>query len=308
MERPARQRRHGFTLIELLVVIAIIAILIALLVPAVQKVREAAARTQCTNNLKQIGLAVHGYHDTYKFLPPGRLDYDGAATWCLQILPQLDQLPLFSKWDMTLEYYVQPNFPKDASLPVFFCPSRRTAGMGLLSKGRDIPEAGWSSTDFPGALGDYGSCDGDNNNGQYNTDQADGALIIANATSSGSGPYTVVKWTSRTRMMSITDGTSNTLLIGEKHVPQGPAWGTTTGDGSIWNGDPANQNCARAAGASYPLARPRDSYNIQFGSYHPGICQFVMCDGTVRALDISINGTMLGYLAVRNDGNPVTLP
>src|SRR5258706_11915664 len=91
-------RRRAFTLIELLVVIAIIAILIALLVPAVQKVREASARTQCSNNLKQIGLGFHNFHDVHKTYPPARLDYDGGATWCVLILPFIEQENLYSMW------------------------------------------------------------------------------------------------------------------------------------------------------------------------------------------------------------------
>src|SRR6266436_2113016 len=95
-----RTDRSGFTLIELLVVIAIIAILIALLVPAVQKVREASARTQCLNNLKQIGLAVHNYHDTRKSLPPDRLATDWV-TWAVLILPYLEQDNVYKQWDIT---------------------------------------------------------------------------------------------------------------------------------------------------------------------------------------------------------------
>src|SRR4051794_16093860 len=105
MNLTSRRVRHGFTLIELLVVIAIIALLIALLVPAVQKVRDAAARTQCTNNLKQIGLAAYAYHDSNKFLVPSWLggnsqDPDGWASWAVLLLPHLDQGPLYSQWDI----------------------------------------------------------------------------------------------------------------------------------------------------------------------------------------------------------------
>jgi prepilin-type N-terminal cleavage/methylation domain-containing protein len=310
MIHQPKTARNGFTLIELLVVIAIIAILIALLVPSVQKVRAAAARTQCANNLKQIGLATHNYHDVVKALPPARLDYDGGATWCILLLPYLDQGALYSEWDLTKEYYAQSQNFRDTALPLYFCPARRSPGSTPLSSGVDIPETLWTFTDFPGALGDYACCEGDNNNGQFNTDQADGALIIAEYTHAAgwSGPWIITHWRSRTSFKSITDGVSNTFLAGEKHVPRGH-WGTTTGDGSIWNGDPENQNAGRCAGASYLLAHsPTDTYNKQFGSYHTNVCQFVFCDGTVRAIPNSIDGTTLSHLAVRNDGQTVTLP
>src|SRR5262245_15301595 len=103
MAHTSRRRgpRRGFTLIELLVVIAIIAVLIGLWLPAVQKVREAAARAQCANNLKQMALACHNYHDTSNDLPPSRLDHRGGVTWAVLLLPYLEQDNFFRQWDIT---------------------------------------------------------------------------------------------------------------------------------------------------------------------------------------------------------------
>ena len=294
-------RRRGFTLIELLVVIAIIAILIALLVPAVQKVREAASRSQCANNLKQIGLAIQGFHDTWKFFPASRMDHH-YATWAVQILPQMDQMPLYAQWDLTQKYYYQTLGAQSGQVSAYYCPARRPAG--TFSRVGDVPDNGTPDTlHHPGALGDYACVVGDNAGPAgsfYNEPGANGSIIIGDM-SQGFG-----KWRSRTKVATILDGLSNTLFIGEKHVLQ-TRFGDA-GDGSIYNGDHPD-NFSRIGGPGYGIAsKPTATYNTQFGSYHPGVCHFLFGDGTVRALDVTINTTILGYLTVRNDGNPVNLP
>jgi len=178
MSRTLQQRSKGFTLIELLVVIAIIAILIALLVPAVQKVREAAARTQSINNLKQIGLAFHSYHDTIKSLPTNG---NGAAinntptsgSWAFQILPYIEQAPLFANTVLL----------NGAGIATYMCPGR----------GRNPTATSGTSL---GAWTDYGI-------NTWVNDAAAGAYNAGNA---------------KRTMVGVTDGTSNTIFAGHMTI------------------------------------------------------------------------------------------
>ena len=156
---PSPSKRAGFTLIELLVVIAIIAVLIGLLVPAVQKVREAANRASCANNLKQIGLAMHNYHGTLKKLPPDRIALNWP-TWAVLIMPYIEQTNLFNRWNLSLSYYDQSDVARLTSVPIYFCPSRRiasTAGSSISGDQHWICGEQFGP-EVPGALIDYAAC------------------------------------------------------------------------------------------------------------------------------------------------------
>jgi prepilin-type N-terminal cleavage/methylation domain-containing protein/prepilin-type processing-associated H-X9-DG protein len=277
-------KRQAFTLIELLVVIAIIAILIALLVPAVQKVREASARTQCINNLKQIGLALHGYHDTYKMLPSGYYPAgSGALTytgWQLQLLPYLDQTPLY-----TSSYaYLQANpggtdsssFPAvGATLAVFICPSNTRPLV------ENYAGVNYELTSYMGVAGTSSA----------NPLSADGVLYVS----------------SQVPFAQITDGTSNTIAVGERpctgDLQYGwgfAPYGTGSGDGDTVLGTRDTfvasnlGDSVSNVGLQAPL-QPQTQGEIDgghFWSFHPGGATFLFCDGTVHFLPYAANNIL----------------
>lgn len=124
MSKQSCSRTAGFTLVELLAVIAIISVLIGLLLPAVQKAREAASRIKCANNLKQIGLAMHNYHDTHKTLPPSRQAISESLSWAWLILPQLEQNNLYNSVSVTTGISKVPQVALATFVPTYFCPTR----------------------------------------------------------------------------------------------------------------------------------------------------------------------------------------
>src|SRR5262245_15639912 len=315
-----KRSRPAFTLIELLVVIAIIAILIGLLLPAVQKVREAAARIKCANNLKQLGIAVHAYHDANGTLPPSRMDNYGGVTWAVFILPFIEQDPFYRQWNINRWYYDQGpngNAIRQTQLALFYCPSRRSPSG--VSENNDVPEIPFpgapAGVNVAGALGDYASCNGDtdadfiiNPNGVLIQAQVIYTSGQTNPTPAGQVPCTtapcvIQTWNSRTRIASVTDGTSNTFMIGEKYVRLS-SFGRNE-DTALYNGDRPDPTL-RCAGPRFPLARSlTEPYNRQFGSPHPGVCQFVFVDGAVRPIRTTTSGVILGLLANRADGQPI---
>ncbi len=283
------QGRRGFTLIELLVVIAIIAILIGLLLPAVQKVREAASRAQCTNNLKQIGLAMQNYHDVYGRLPYADTHNGGNysyGSWAVEMLPFIEQQNLYNQFPQPLgssSFQGMPAAILNTPVKTYICPSRRGGTVSPAPAGNGV---------VGGTVADYAVCLGDD--------------------SYQSGPFPLAAGTCVT-FNQITDGLSNTFLVGEKQVPQNNFGSSAYGDLCIFGSD--HLTVGRQAGARYPLAQsPTQTTGVGggnngtwiFGSSHTSVVNFVFCDGSVHGLNTSVSGTTLGYLANIQDGQTPT--
>jgi prepilin-type N-terminal cleavage/methylation domain-containing protein len=294
---PGSRRPTAFTLIELLVVIAIIAILIALLVPAVQKVREASARTQCVNQLKQMGLAFHSHQDVHKYFPSGGLgpgaqrtmlhngpaDYSKQAWgWCYQILPHIEQGNLW-RLPAGKEHEIIAT-----AVPIFYCATR-----GRMEVVDDI-----AVSDYAGNGGTYGHW---TDQGEP-TNSLDGVLTPSGGQAISFG--------------NITDGTSNTLLIGEKWLYVQWYDDRTSGGGSCinnegWcNGWDNDNICYSSSGLNAPELPLRDVQSgpqcgYAFGSAHNGAFQSVFCDGSVHSLQYDINAKIWVNLCNRSDGQPV---
>ena len=288
----ARSCQRGFTLVELLVVIAIIGILIALLLPAVQAAREAARRAQCSNHLKQLGLALQNYHDTNKIFPlPGMID--NQLSWYTLILPFVEQDPIYRQMVWTQGTYNVAGKMGHAVNRIngFLCPS--------APGDMELSTETWSSkptytAHYFGILGPNGT--------NATTNQPYTCKNTTTETFGGECTQGVL-WQYSSRMRDITDGTSNTYLLGEiswKAMPYRRAWirgkyADTRGTLYLFS-----KNVREPINSGYD-----DEWNnVAFGSEHPGGAHFSMVDGSVRFVPETIDHAIYLATASRDGGEP----
>jgi len=349
LSRPYRTSKSpGFTLIELLVVIAIIAILIGLLLPAVQKIRDAANRMSCANNLKQIGLGLHNHHDVVGTLPPGGMQTGVNGTpcytnWAIEVLPYVEQDALYKQYDqLALNETSQNNLVGQQRVKTYECPGDPLRGK--LEKPRTGPGNGrnWMHGSYrcvSGRSGAIGRAFWDTFEAQFwppnnlmypewrgalhGTSAAYNGVPAQNATGPGNAPLSQMGGPEN--FASISDGLSNTLMVGE--------W--TTRPGVVPSGfdDAGTQATRRATFWAYTYASYNESSvstesrilnndyvrcvttagqgganmcKRSFGSFHTGGTNFVMCDGSVRFIRYSIDINTLAAMATIAGSEVVT--
>jgi prepilin-type N-terminal cleavage/methylation domain-containing protein/prepilin-type processing-associated H-X9-DG protein len=315
---------RGFTLVELLVVIAIIGILISLLLPAVQSAREAARRMQCSNKLRQIGLALHNYHAALRAFPPGSIVSDASCTaptstkrqapWTVQILPYLEQEALYKQFNMAGRFAAlqgdgEPSdndAAQNTPLTVFKCPSD------------PAPQEGDPSSNYLGVQG----------GGPESAAQCLTGPTVNRRVRFNNG---VLFTNSSVRIDHVSDGTSNTFLVGEsrwwsyEHTNVGwPSWFSWASSDRTAGG---SGHTIVLAAAVDPLNNPLVDYDSSqgwidssgnytntmnlathtrcFGSRHPGGCHMAMCDGSVHFFSENMDVNAYRSMGARNDGLPI---
>jgi prepilin-type N-terminal cleavage/methylation domain-containing protein/prepilin-type processing-associated H-X9-DG protein len=315
----SNRRRAGFTLIELLVVIAIIAILIGLLLPAVQKVREAAARAQCSNNFKQMALATHAYHDAQGALPPGGVTNgfccgtQSNTNWAIEILPYIEQQNLFQRYNDTQTNEHSANqFVREQQVKTFICPSDNSIGGFVLSMPASGPGSGINYMH-----GSYRAVSGKANItaplGWF--DNAEG-LALPREFRGALHTVWVAQGLNRERLVGITDGTSNTLMLGEWQTRTNQRrrtyWAYTYTSYNQSSVHPASHTYTndfnRCEQISASLGLDNRPCRRAFGSFHTNGANWAMCDGSVRFIPQSVDMVQLSNMATISGGEVNILP
>jgi prepilin-type N-terminal cleavage/methylation domain-containing protein/prepilin-type processing-associated H-X9-DG protein len=291
------RRRPAFTMIELLVVIAIIAVLIALLLPAIQSIREMARRTQCANNLMQLGVALGNYASTHRVLPPGVVDFTRPVvnapqgyhhSWVVQVLPFLEQRNVYQRFDFRSGVYTAANeTARGTRIQTFLCPSSPVAGTMC-----------------------YVGCHHD----------VEAPIDVDN--------HGVLYLNSHVAYDEITDGLANTILLGEVRNGASLGWASGTRASLRNTGTRINERDPTSAGPGgpafpgpYPPSQADNLATVQtmvndgvlsigfvggFSSFHPSASNFLFCDGSVHLLNVSINEHVFHLLGNRADGEIIS--